>query len=172
MKVFKFSKRWAKPSSVNEVTGWVGKQISNMLHKALTMRNVFLIICSLLETCRFQSLGHSLAATGVSLAVIVQLDLLVFWMHYRPFKDSKQPATHGERCCLSSFLLQSAAEKTFINYLSNRTSSWRPALIGRSVLLPCSPTPPRFDKELLNTYYSLLSNTELWGLHFLTFSLM
>jgi len=71
----------------DEVTGWVGKQISNMLHKALTMRNVFLIICSLLETCRFRSLGRSLAATGVILAVIVQLDLLVLWMHDRPFKD-------------------------------------------------------------------------------------
>lgn len=70
-----------------EVSGWVVKQISNILHKALTMRNVFIIICSLLETCRFQSLRHSLAVTGVILAVIVQLDLLVFWIHYRPFKD-------------------------------------------------------------------------------------
>lgn len=51
------------------------------------MRNVFLIICSLLETCRFRSLRHSLAATGVILAVIVQQDLLVFWVHYRLLKD-------------------------------------------------------------------------------------
>lgn len=71
----------------DEVTGWVGKQTSNILHKALTMGNVFLIICSLLETCRFQSLRHTLAATGVILAVIVQLAFLVFWIHYRPFKD-------------------------------------------------------------------------------------
>lgn len=70
-----------------EVTGWVVKQITNLLHKALTMRNVFIIICSLLETCRFQSLRNSLAVTGVILAVIVQLDLSVFWIHYRPFKD-------------------------------------------------------------------------------------
>lgn len=69
----------------DEVTGWVGKQISNMLHKAL--RNVFLIICSLLETCRFQSPRHSLATTGVILSAIVQLDLRVFWIHYSPFKD-------------------------------------------------------------------------------------
>lgn len=42
------------------------------------MRNVFIIICSLLETCRFQSLRNSLAVTGVILAVIVQLDLQAF----------------------------------------------------------------------------------------------
>jgi len=71
----------------DEVTGWVSNPISNVLHKALTMKSVFLIICSLLETYRFQSLRHSLEVTGVILAIIVQLDLF-FWIHYRPFKDS------------------------------------------------------------------------------------
>lgn len=91
-----------------EVTGWVGKQISSTLHKALTMKNVFLIICSLLETCRSQSLRHSLAATGVILAIIVQLDLLLSWIHYRPFKDrvcSYSTLYHWERGYLWQFLL-------------------------------------------------------------------
>lgn len=98
-----------------EVSGWVVKQIPNMLHKALTMRNVFIIICSLLETCRFQSLRNSLAVIGVILAVIVQLDLPVFWIHYRPFKDgvhSYNTLYPLRAWFLWSFLLLQAAEKT------------------------------------------------------------